>query len=415
MTGAAPARVSVHVLPSETFTKVRFSSTKRNVPTLTLTLDGKDRVERALEELDSGLLEVKEALPALDASDDHLASAYSAFEDLGDVLWYTLFGNDEAAIHGIQKFWKSAMPFARDPRSLPLVVECVADTPFPVEYLPLLGSFTTAPATNRADLLDRFRSFVGFSCLVQRRTMAPQSAGTLNLAADTEGRLPVRYLQYDTLPGACSELAWFTRFSQRVRLEGPYPDAQWAVGLPEQIFDPRMLLAGGLRDVPDQIQHFSCHCYTKARTPLDSEIELSGPGSSIRLRLRDIGKDLVRLSRRSALREFDLPLVFLNACGTARMQADGSFSFPQLFLKNKNRGFIGTEIEMPDDVASAFSAAFYERLLQWGMPLGRAMLESRCYLLYEHGNPLGIAYTSYADPELRVGSVEEGEIADVGS
>ena len=101
--------------------------------------------------------------------------------------------------------------------------------------------------------------------------------------------------------------------------------------------------------------------------------------------------------------------MFLNACGSARMQADGAFSFPQLFLKNKNRGFIGTEIEMPDDVASAFSVAFYERLLQWGMPLGRAMLEARRQLLYEHGNPLGIAYTSYADPELHRDQLRDGD------
>jgi len=409
MTGAVPALVSVNVLPPENFTRVRFSSNLKNVPALTLTLDGKDRVERALEELDSGLLQVKEALPGLSASDDDLASAYSALEDLGDALWYTLFGNDETTIHGIQEFWKSAMPFARNPRFSPPLVECVADTPFPVEYLPLLGPFPAKPAASRAELLDRFRSFIGFSCLVQRKTRTTQSAGTLRLTTNSDGSIPVRYLHYDTLPGACRELAWFTQYSQRVRIEGPYPDAQWTVSLPEQIFDPRTLLVGGMRDVPDQIQHFSCHCYTKARTPLDSEIELSGPGRSVRLRLRDIGKDLVRLSRRSALRDFDLPLVFLNACGSARMHADGAFSFPQLFLKNKNRGFIGTEIEMPDDVASAFSAAFYERLLQWGMPLGRAMLEARRHLLYQHGNPLGIAYTSYADPELHADRPREGD------
>jgi hypothetical protein len=400
MTGAIPARVSVEVLPPESYTRVCFSSTRKNVPDLTLTLNGKDRVERALEGLDSGLLQVKEALPALDASDDHLANAYSALEDLGDELWFTLFGNDETAIHNIQKFWKSAMPFARDPRLPPLLVECVADTPFPVEYLPLLGSFPATPDTSRDALLDRFRSFIGFSCLVQRKPRKSQSAGSLGLARDSDGKIPVRYLQYDTLPGASRELAWFTQSSQRVRLEGPYPDAKWGVSLPQQIFDPRTLLAGGMRDVPDQIQHFSCHCYTKARTPLDSEIELSGPGSSVRLRLGDLGRKLVRLERQSAERKFELPLVFLNACGSARMQADGAFSFPQLFLDNKNRGFIGTEIEMPDDVASAFSAVFYERFLQWGMPLGRAMLEARRHLLYEHGNPLGIAYTSYADPEL---------------
>jgi hypothetical protein len=36
------------------------------------------------------------------------------------------------------------------------------------------------------------------------------------------------------------------------------------------------------------------------------------------------------------------------------------------------------------------------------------VLEARRHLLYEYGNPLGIAYTSYADPELHVGCVEAG-------
>jgi CHAT domain len=410
VTGSLAAQVRVSVLPSQEFTRVEFSSIRASVPALTLTLAGKDRLERALEELDSGLLQLKESLPALDARDDELDSAYTALEDLGDALWYTLFGNDETAIHGIQSFWKSAIPFGRNPSFAPLLVECVADTPFPLEYLPLLGSLGATPAASRADLLDRFRSFIGFSCLVQRKTLKSQSAGALKLTADGDGNIPVRYLQYDGLPGAQRELEWFDRLSHRVRVEGPYPDNQCTVTLPQQVFDPRMLLTGGLRDIPDQIQHFSCHCYTKAKTPLDSEIELSGSSRSVRLRLRDIGRELVRLTRHSTPREFDLPLVFLNACGSARMRADGAFSFPQIFLENKNRGFIGTEIEMPDDVASTFSGAFYERFLRWGMPLGWAVLEARRHLLYQHGNPLGIAYTSYADPELYAEATAGGDI-----
>jgi hypothetical protein len=409
MTGSLPAQVRVSVLPSADFTRVEFAAAQRDVPPLTLTLEGKDRIERALEGVDSGLLRVKEALPSMDASTDELADAYRELEDLGDELWYTLFGNDEAVIHGVQRFWRSAIPFGRNPGQAPLLVECVADTPFPLEYLPLLAAVPRRPADRQAELLDRFRSFVGFSCLVQRKTLTPQPVGPLHLTADSDGAMAVRYMQNETLPGATRELAWFTGQDRRIRLEGPYPDEGCAVTLPQQIFDPRVLVSGALRDTPDQIQHYSCHCYTKPRNPLDSEIELSGPGGSVRLRLGEIGRDLVRLTRKAPPRDFALPLVFLNACGSARMRADGAFSFPQLFLKNRNRGFIGTEIEMPDDVAAVFSSAFYERFLQWGMPLGRAMLESRRHLLYEHRNPLGIAYTSYADPELSAGSVLGGD------
>lgn len=409
MTGTLPTHVSIKVLPAADFTRVEFSAGRAGVPPLTLTLEGRDRLERALEEVDAGLLRLKEVLPALDASDTDLARAYTVMEDLGDTLWYTLFGNDEAVIHGVKRFWVSALPFARDPGTAPLVVECVGNTPFPVDYLPLLGAFPARSAESRAELLDRFRAFVGFSCQVQRKLLIPQSAASLRLDPGPDGRLPVRYLHYEPLPGASDELSWFRSSAGRIQLEGPYPDGQCTVPLPELIFDPRVLLSGSRRDTPDQIQHFSCHCYTKARSPLDSEIELSGAGVSVRLPLRDIGRDLVKLARQSATREYDLPLVFLNACGSARMRADSAFSFPLLFLQNRNRGFIGTEIDMPDDVAAKFSQGFYERFLNWGMPLGRALLETRRYLLYKHGNPLGIAYAAYADPELNGRPLAGGE------
>jgi hypothetical protein len=258
-------------------------------------------------------------------------------------------------------------------------------------------------------VLDQFRGFISFSSIVQRKLRSPFSAGSMELKPGADGTLPVRYLQYDTLPGARQELEWFTAdAAHRVKLEGPYPCAAAAVSLAQQIYDPTMLVAGGRRGTADQIQHFSCHCYTKARSPLDSEIELSGDGQNLRLQLRAIGTELVGMMRRTGRGTFDLPLVFLNACGSARLRADGAFSFPQLFLDNKNRGFIGTEIEMPDDVACSFSSSFYQRFLIWRLPLGRSVLEARRHLLYEYGNPLGIAYTSYADPELHVGCVEAG-------
>lgn len=409
MTGSTRPRIRVSVLPSDKFTRVEFWSSVPSVPTARLTIKGRDRLERALEVLDSGLYEVKQALPGLDASDYDLIRVYAAFEELADELLYALFGNAEAVIYKLQDFWRSALPFARNSHWREVLVQCVADTPFPLEYLPLLAGPARPAPGSRAEWLDQFRAYIGFSCLVQRMTHDPQSAGALRLARNQDGELPVRYLQYDALAGARQELGWFNEPGRRIKVEGPYPDTKNNIGLPQQIFDPRILLDGSVRELPDQIQHFACHCYTKAKSPLDSEIELSGSGQSVRIRLRDIGKDLVRLLRKSPHRDFDLPLVFINACGAARIRADSAFSFPQLFLDNRNRGFIGTEIEMPDDVAWTFSQAFYERFLQWGRPLGSAMLGARRDLLYRHGNPLGIAYTSYADPELHARSINAGD------
>jgi hypothetical protein len=226
----------------------------------------------------------------------------------------------------------------------------------------------------------------------------------LELQTTSADRLPMRYLHFEHLAGAKAELDWFTSAAARhVQIEGPYPAGEdGPPSLAEQIFDPRLLLAGGRRSIPDQILHFACHCYANLNSPLDNEIELSGGGRELRLTLGTIGEDLIALGAHPKKRTFELPLVVMNACGSARMHATSVLSFPYLFLMNGNRGFIGSEIEVPDDVAAAFSKALYERFLLRRLPLGRSLLEARNHLLHTFSNPLGIVYSSYADPQLRV-------------
>ena len=77
-------------------------------------------------------------------------------------------------------------------------------------------------------------------------------------------------------------------------------------------------------------------------------------------------------------------------------------SFPRFFVEeNNNRGFIGTETNVPDEFAAAFSAAFYTSLLS-GSTLGKAIHDAKWKMLLEKNNPLGIIYTVYADPDLHV-------------
>lgn len=49
-----------------------------------------------------------------------------------------------------------------------------------------------------------------------------------------------------------------------------------------------------------------------------------------------------------------------------------------------------------------FSKALYEPFLLRQLPLGRSMLGARNSLLHAYGNPLGIAYAAYADPQHHV-------------
>jgi hypothetical protein len=95
--------------------------------------------------------------------------------------------------------------------------------------------------------------------------------------------------------------------------------------------------------------------------------------------------------------------VFLNACGSGDLDPAGANSFPELFLKKDFGflGFIGTETIIPDEFAGLFSEVFYEYLLA-GMSIGDALRAARWNLLKLHHNPLGIVYSLYAEPEIRV-------------
>ena len=97
-----------------------------------------------------------------------------------------------------------------------------------------------------------------------------------------------------------------------------------------------------------------------------------------------------------------MPLVFFNACGSTRLTPKGMASFPEYFLvRNQNCGFIGSETGVPDLFASAFCQQFYTHLIK-GLGVGEAILEARRKMLIHYKNPLGILYTSYVDPCLRV-------------
>ena len=415
MTGSRPADITVKVSQTLAGGRVEFRARRKGVPPLRLILAGQGAIAEARTQLDKGLLRLKDAIPALEARDPELPEIYDALHRTGRRLFFILFGMRASAIDGVQQFWNRAVPFGRNPEWSPLV-ECVGDKNsfLPLELLPLFRMDPGEPITNRAEFVDACRALVGFSCVVRRTMLPVPVCGGVLLQPSPTGLLPVRYLYVEDLPGARKELDWFSKEAAgRVKIEGPYPCmGTGAPSLPDQIFDPRVSLAGTDRDAPDQIQHFSCHCYTTLQDPFDNEIELSGNGHEIRVTLGSLTEDLLALSARKPARKFQLPLVVMNSCGSARMHATSSLSFPYLFLQNENRGFIGSEIEMPDDVAAAFSKALYTRFLIHKAPLGRSLLDARNLLLHEYGNPLAISYSSYADPDLHIGPTGEEKARD---
>ncbi|MER6716549.1 CHAT domain-containing protein [Streptomyces sp. NPDC000877] len=406
MSEARPPDVSVRVLTSAEATRLEFTAGRPGIAPVRATLVGSDALLRVRQELDRGLTRLKDELTGLDVEDKDLNRVFQSLHGLGRTLLFILFGGQQAVLKELQAFWNNALPYGMNPELPPPLVECVGgrDGFLPLEFLPLFRMFPGPPVETPADFITACRTLIGFSCVVRRAMLPAPVHGGLALHTGPHGRVPARYLYYEHLEGAVEELAWFSGVgSAHIDLEGPYPDgAEHAPGLAEQIFDPRLLLDGTRRELPDQVQHFACHCYTRSDDTLASEIELSGAGHHSRTTLGALGADLVALGADRDLRDFDLPLVMMNACGSGRLRAPGAPSFPYLFLMNGNRGFIGTETEIPDDVAAAFSKALYERFLIRRIPLGRALLESRLHLLYTLRNPLGLTYAAYADPGLHV-------------
>jgi hypothetical protein len=197
-----------------------------------------------------------------------------------------------------------------------------------------------------------------------------------------------------------------------VDLEDPWPwperefgQEEFVNSVAQDLWNPARRSRGGKPRPPDMVQHFACHCDTRADSDSEYYLKLSHDpvysGSERVVTIEDLRSSFGTFGANRQPQGDALPLVFLNACGSSVINPMSISSFPQLILNNGNCGFIGTETEVPDQVAAAFSKSFYTHLLE-GDSLGVAIYEARWALLREHKNPLGILYTMYADPDITV-------------
>jgi len=271
----------------------------------------------------------------------------------------------------------------------------------PLEFLPL---FELADWPRMADseiLQGAARRFPGFSAIVRRQFSDVRVSQ--NLVLDNDPKLPVKCFSYRGLTGARDEVDFFERNAGprgSVDFDGPWPEHEYKAdhfvrSLAAHLRYGDRRFNGTRRAVVDQIQHFVCHCEIDDDVPSDSRLIFSeGNAASI----TDLQARFALLEERR--RAKDGPLVFLNACGTSRIDPMTVSSFPRFFLQeNSNRGFIGTETNVPDAFAAEFAQAFYRDLLA-GLSLGHAIHRARWSLLLERNNPLGMLYVVYADPDL---------------
>jgi len=152
------------------------------------------------------------------------------------------------------------------------------------------------------------------------------------------------------------------------------------------------------------IVHYAGHARFDHRRPDQSALILDGPEECSAQKIH-------RLLSGS-------PLVFLNACETARLSepggpapGDGSYEgdpkegLASAFLYRGAVGCIGNVWLVPDRVAAHFAIVFYNGVLN-GEPLGAAMLSARRSTAHRFKDLSWASFVFYGDPGLSIGPVQ---------
>lgn len=348
----------------------------------------------------------------------------------GRLILNELFQGQTAELGKIMQMCRDACPTWSRPdwkedglRPPIVVVRAKLALGLPIEMLPLFEWETVGRINNKDDLARLAGSFLGFSAIVKRDIRVPipptlllNNNPTGTAESETKPRLPMKMFSF-RMAGARQEQRFFSGhtnidFGQTwPSTDAPAEGDGFAQALAEQLWHPERGIAGALRNPPDQIFHFSCHCDTRAERSGQHTLTLNTGGfmsgilgrGNRKVDLESLTDRLTLLRHRDQQNPRTRPLIFLSACGSAHLDPAGASSFPEMFLKNEFGflGFIGTEATIPDHFASVFSAAFYGYLLE-GAEIGQAIHLARWKLLNEHRNPLGILYSLYAEPEIRL-------------
>lgn len=140
--------------------------------------------------------------------------------------------------------------------------------------------------------------------------------------------------------------------------------------------------------------HFGGHGCTARRNPDLSDLILDDGDRLKATDLRSSGCDL----------HGQRPLVFLNACRSARMELalSGLGGLAQAFLETGAGAVVGTHWSVTDAPARSFAREFYRCFLS-GDPIAEAARQARLWLRSTYpGDPTWLAYTVFADPRAAV-------------
>ncbi|MBI3422095.1 MAG: CHAT domain-containing protein [Acidobacteria bacterium] len=313
---------------------------------------------------------------------------------------------------GVKAIFHDTYGSAPHRQSVPLLVTLHVKAPvgdlIPLEYLPVFDpvdqqlEFPSA-FDNRDRLMAFIRRFLGFVLVVER--IPPKAQRGIAPFLESNPQLPLKFFQHAGFAGVKKEIKFLEKH-RKVELIGPWPkdellDEDVTQHFVKHIHDPFLRFTAPRDLRSDQIQHFACHSDTTNDNAEDHSLTLAHAPEYLRhVTVREIKRVYALLGSPPDCQAF--PLIFFNSCGSALSHPHNLTSFLKFFLEdNENRGFIGTEAPIPDEVASFFSIEFYRKLLD-NASLAMAFHHARYELLRKYNNPLGILYTLYADPDIRL-------------
>lgn len=99
------------------------------------------------------------------------------------------------------------------------------------------------------------------------------------------------------------------------------------------------------------------------------------------------------------------PFIVLNACLTGEVSPLHTSSWARRFWELGARGVLAADFSIPDWFGASFSDVLYQYLLN-GMPIGKALLDSRRTFWEQQHNLMGLAYALYAPPSIQLVQAE---------
>ena len=138
------------------------------------------------------------------------------------------------------------------------------------------------------------------------------------------------------------------------------------------------------------VAHFACHAVFKRDEPSSSSFRFT---NNFNLPIRDFETHEIESN--------GSPFVFLNSCNTGNNSPNFTSQIVKTIMFFGARGVVSSEFRLRDDLAAKFACHFYDCLLS-GYDVGSSLMSARLYLFDKCDSPIGLTYTLYSRPNIRL-------------